>query len=347
MQKERHGDYLGATVQVVPHVTDEIQNAIRICEGKADFALIEIGGTVGDIESPAFFEAIRQYAYGVGRERSLFMHLTLVPYLKTAGEMKTKPTQHSVRELLRLGIQADVIVCRSEQAMPTAEIEKVSRFCNVSTARVISCPDSDTIYRVPITLHEQGLDEAILDYFHLGSPEPDLSDWQHCADVYRNPNQCVRISLVGKYVTLEDAYKSLNESLAHAGIACDAKVEIEFVDSEALEKLSDDEMRERFKSTNGILVPGGFGARGTEGKIRTIKYARENKVPYFGICLGMQAAVIEFARNVVGLEDAGSTEFVKELGRPAHALIGMMTEWQKEEETEKRSSTSDLGGTMR
>lgn len=347
LKKERRGDYLGATVQVVPHVTDEIQNAIRTSEGEADFALVEIGGTVGDIESPAFFEAIRQYAYEVGRDRCLFMHLTLVPYLKTAGELKTKPTQHSVRELLKLGIQADVIVCRSEMELPENERQKVAKFCNVPANHVISCPDSDTIYRVPITLHKQGLDEAIMDYFRLGSPQPNLSDWQHCADTHKNPNNKVKISVVGKYVALEDAYKSLNESLIHAGIANDSKVEIDFVDAEALENKTGEELAEAFADTNGILVPGGFGYRATEGKIKAITYARENDVPYFGICLGMQTAVIEYARNVAGLTGAGSSEFTKDAGAPEHSVIGLMTEWETEQGMAERSEASDLGGTMR
>lgn len=347
LRKERRGDYLGATVQVVPHVTDEIQQAIRTNDGKADFALVEIGGTVGDIESPAFFEAIRQYAYEVGRDRCLFMHLTLVPYLKTAGELKTKPTQHSVRELLKLGIQADVIVCRGDRELPETELQKVAKFCNVPASHVISCPDSDTIYRVPITLHKQGLDEAILDYFHLGSPNPDLSDWEACAKTHKKPKHSVRISVVGKYVALEDAYKSLNEALIHGGIANDTKVEIDFVDAESLEGKTMEEVTEVLEGSNGILVPGGFGYRATEGKIKAIQYARENNVPYFGICLGMQTAVIEYARNVVGLEGAGSTEFTLEAGEPKHPVIGLMTEWASDAGVVLRDESSDLGGTMR
>lgn len=346
LAKERRGDYLGATVQVVPHVTDAIQNAIRTCAGKADFALIEIGGTVGDIESPAFYEAIRQYAYDVGRDRCLFMHLTLVPYLKSAGETKTKPTQHSVRELLKLGIQADVIVCRSERIIPENERNKIAMFCNVPLNHVISCADSDSIYRVPVNLHKAGLDEAVLDYFKVGAPEPNLETWSTCAETYLNPSKHVRIGLVGKYVTLADAYKSLNESLIHAGIANDARVEIDFVDAETLEGYSDMELANRFAETDGILVPGGFGSRGTEGKIRAIQYAREAKVPYFGICLGMQMAVVEFARNVAGISGANSTEFVK-ADELEHPVIGLMTEWETDEGHATRREGENLGGTMR
>lgn len=346
LAKERRGDYLGKTVQVVPHVTGAIQDAIQTCAGKADFALIEIGGTVGDIESPAFYEAIRQYAYDVGREQCLFMHLTLIPYLKAAGEIKTKPTQHSVRELLKLGIQADVLVCRSEMPIPETERAKIAMFCNVPKEHVISCMDSDSIYRVPMNLHLAGLDDAVLNYFRLGAPEPQMKDWQHCVNVYLNPTHKVRISVVGKYVSLADAYKSLNEALIHGGIANDTRVEIDFVDSEILETYNDADLEECFKNTDGILVPGGFGGRGTEGKIRAIHYAREAKIPYFGICLGMQMAVIEYARHVLGLKEANSTEFVKPEACK-HPVIGLMTEWDTTEGTAKRSAEDDLGGTMR
>ena len=346
LEKERRGDYLGATVQVVPHVTDAIQDAIRTCAGVSDFALIEIGGTVGDIESPAFYESIRQYAYDVGREQCLFMHLTLVPYLKTAGEIKTKPTQHSVRELLKLGIQADIVVCRSEMAIPENERKKIAMFCNVPEKRVISCADSDSIYRVPINLHRAGLDDAVLNYFHLGAPEPNLNDWLHCTETYLSPHNKVRISVVGKYVSLSDAYKSLNEALIHGGIANDARVEIDFVDAEVLETYDDQDLANRFEDSDGILVPGGFGSRGTEGKIRAVQFAREAKIPYFGICLGMQMAVVEFARNVAGLKGANSTEFV-EAKKLKHPVIGLMTEWETEEGLAKRHAEGDLGGTMR
>ena len=347
LEKERRGDYLGATVQVVPHVTDAIKNAIRTNEGKADFALVEIGGTVGDIESPAFYEAIRQYAYEVGRDRCLFMHLTLVPYLRAAGEIKTKPTQHSVRDLLRLGIQADVVVCRSETEVPKEELAKIAMFCNVPQTHVISCPDCDTIYRVPSILHKHGLDEAVLDHFNFGAPKPNLSDWNHCAKVHKNPKKRVNITVVGKYVRLEDAYKSLNEALVHGGISHDSGVNIDFCDSETLESMTDDELAERFKESSGILVPGGFGDRGVEGKIKAVQYARENNIPYFGICLGMQMAVVEYARHVAGLEGAGSTEFTEAMGAPSHPVIGLMTEWVTEDGVASRAKDGDLGGTMR
>jgi CTP synthase len=341
--KERRGDYLGATVQVVPHVTGAICDAIRTNEDMADFAIVEIGGTVGDIESPAFYESIRQYAYEVGRERCLFMHLTLVPYLKTAGELKTKPTQHSVRELLKLGIQADVLVCRSDRDIPENELQKIAMFCNVSEKHVISCRDSDSIYRVPMNLHKAGLDAAVMDYFKLGSPLPNLADWDKCADTYLDPKGEVSIAVVGKYTSLGDAYKSLNEALIHGGIAENVRVNIQFVDSEALENYADDEVREVFDGLGGILVPGGFGNRGTEGKIRAIQYARENNIPYLGICLGMQMAVVEFARHVAGLEKAASTEF----GETEEPMIGLMTEWQTDDGATTRDVASNLGGTMR
>lgn len=343
LTKERRGDYLGATVQVVPHVTGAICDAIRTNEGVADFAIVEIGGTVGDIESPAFYESIRQYAYEVGRDRCLFMHLTLVPYLKTAGEVKTKPTQHSVRELLKLGIQADVLVCRSDRDIPEPELKKMAMFCNVPENHVIACRDSDSIYRVPMNLHKAGLDNAVMDYFNLGSPMPNLSDWDKCADTYLNPKGEVNIAVVGKYTSLGDAYKSLNEALIHGGIAEDARVNIQFVDSEALENYSEAEFEKVFENIGGILVPGGFGGRGTEGKIKAVQFARENKVPYFGICLGMQMAVIEYARNVAGIEGAGSSE----LGEYKNPVIGLMTEWKTDEGEMKRDANSDLGGTMR
>ena len=345
--KERRGDYLGATVQVVPHITNEIKDGIATSENNVDFALVEIGGTVGDIESPAFYEAIRQYANDVGRERCLFMHLTLVPYLPTVGEIKTKPTQHSVKQLLGLGIQADILVCRSDRMIPDEERKKIALFSNIPIKNVVSCPDSDSIYRVPVTIHDNKLDEAILEYFRIDAPKPDLSDWEAIADVHRNPKNKVRISVVGKYTQLSDAYKSLNEALIHGGLANSAKVEIDFVDSEVIENATDEEVAERFAESGGILVPGGFGSRGVEGKIKAVKYARENNVPYFGICLGMQMAVIEYARNVLGLEGASSTEFSEEHGPTNNPVIGLMTEWLTDDGSEKRGDDADLGGTMR
>ncbi len=347
INKERRGDYLGATVQVVPHVTDQIKSKILLNEGKTDFALVEIGGTVGDIESPAFFEAIRQFAHEVGRDRVLYMHLTHLPYLATAGELKTKPTQHSVKQMLGLGIQPDVLVCRSDRPIPRAELDKIALFTNVPAGHVVSCPDSDTIYRVPLTLHENGLDQAVLDHFRLGGVAPNLKDWQKFSEIYVNPPRTAKIAMVGKYTQLSDAYKSLNEALIHGGLAQESGVNIEFVDAEVVETASEEKLNEIFADVGGILVPGGFGVRGTEGKVRAVQYAREHKVPYFGICLGMQLAVVEFARNVAGLKDAGSTEFAAELGDPKQAVIGLMTEWQKGTGKETRDNSSDLGGTMR
>lgn len=345
--KERRGDYLGATVQVVPHITNAIKEGIAQNEGKADFALVEIGGSVGDIESPAYFEAIRQYANDIGRENCLFMHLTLVPYLAAAGELKTKPTQHSVKNMLSLGIQADVVVCRCDREVPEEELRKIALFSNLPQRNVISCPDSNTIYRVPLNLHAHGMDDAVLHHFRIeNAPKPDLSGWEKLANLYTNPQKEARVLVVGKYTQLSDAYKSINEALVHGGFANGAKTKVDFIDAEVLVGASDEEVAEHLGDCGGILVPGGFGARGAEGKMRAVQYARENNVPYFGICLGMQMAVVEFARNVAKL-DAGSTEFVEELGLPKDPVIGLMTEWDKEGETEKRSAEGDLGGTMR
>ncbi len=348
LAKERRGDYLGATVQVVPHVTSEMMDCIAKNEGQADFALVEIGGTAGEIESAAFYESIRQFAMRIGREHCLYMHLTYAPYLKTAGEVKTKPTQNAVKELLKLGIQADIIVVRSDDPLPQKELSKIALFANLPESHVVSCPDSDSIYRVPVTLHENGLDNAVLDHFHLKAKKPHLKEWTIMSDLYIKPSNKVRISIVGKYIQLGDSYKSLNEALVHGGFANKLGIDIDFVDAEILENYTDKEITERFADTGGILVPGGFGARGTEGKIKAIKYARENDVPYFGICLGMQLAVIEFARHVAGLKGAGSTEFTEELAAPKHPVIALMTEWQTEcGGTQARTSQTDLGGTMR
>lgn len=353
LHKERKGDYLGKTVQVVPHVTNEIKAFIGKTDGLADFALVEIGGTVGDIESMSFVEAIRQYARekameNGGNSRCCFMHLTYAPYLRAVGEIKTKPSQNAVRSLLEMGIQADVVVVRSEVEVPRPELDKIALFANLPTTHVVNCPDSDTIYRVPVTLHMHGLDEAILGHFGLKAPLPDLMGWQHISRVMAQPPRTVTIAVVGKYVQLGDAYKSLNEALLHGGFNHDTKVEIDFVDSEALEKLSDEEVAERFSGAAGILIPGGFGARGTEGKIRAIRYARENKIPFFGICLGLQMAIVEYARHLAGLEGADSTEFTVEKGTPLHPLICQMTEWQTPGgEKMERSEGGNLGGTMR
>ena len=353
LHKERKGDYLGKTVQVVPHVTNEIKSFVQQVEGKADFALIEIGGTVGDIESMAFIEAIRQ----LGRElratknssnRACFMHLTFAPYLKAVGETKTKPTQNAVRALLEMGIQADIVVVRSEVELERPELDKIAMFAGLPTTHVVSCPDSDTIYRVPVTLHDHGLDSAILDHFGMEAPAPDLTRWHHVAHIATQPPKTVRIAVVGKYTQLGDAYKSLNEALIHGGFAHDALVEINFVDSENLEKLTDAELADKLKDAAGILIPGGFGARGTEGKIRAIQYARENKIPFFGICLGLQMAIAEYARHKAGIEGADSTEFTEDKGAPKNPIICQMTEWQTPSgEIMQRTAQTNLGGTMR
>jgi CTP synthase len=341
--KERRGDYLGATVQVIPHITNEIKDAIRTAEGKADFAFVEVGGTVGDIESLPYLEAIRQYANEIGRQRCLFMHLTLVPFINAAGELKTKPTQHSVKELLSIGIQADVLLCRADRDIPKTELEKIALFSNVPASNVIQCVDQDSIYRVPVALQKEGLDDVVLKHFRLGAPKANLADWQRVADFYSHPDRRVRISVVGKYAKLDDAYMSLRAALVHGGFANKVGIDYDFIDAEQLEGLSDEATAERLSHAHGILVPGGFGVRGTEGKIRAIRYARENKVPYLGICLGMQLACVEFARNVAGLDDAGSTEF----GRPKTPIIAMMTEWDKGSAKVTRAADGDLGGTMR
>ena len=341
IRKERRGDYLGGTVQVIPHITDEIKR--RVLEGAEGFdvAMIEIGGTVGDIESLPFLEAIRQLGVELGRERALFMHLTLVPYIKAAGELKTKPTQHSVKELRSIGIQPDILICRSERELPRDERRKIALFTNVEQDAVISAVDSDTIYRIPRLLHAQGLDETVVRKFRLDVPPADLSEWDRVVEAQTNPHHEVRIAMVGKYVELADAYKSLNEALTHAGIHARTVVNVESIDSERLES---GDLR-LLEGVDAILVPGGFGERGVLGKMRAIRYARENKIPYLGICLGMQLAVIEYARNVAGLSGAYSTEFDRQA---EHPVIGLITEWQTAEgEVEQRAEDSDLGGTMR
>ncbi len=343
IEKERRGDYLGATVQVIPHITNEIKAAIATNEGQADFALVEIGGTVGDIESLPFLEAIRQYSNEIGRDRCLFLHLTLVPYIPTAGELKTKPTQHSVKELLGIGIQADVLLCRSERPLPKSEREKIALFSNMSTENVISGVDQKSVYDIITALHEEGLDNRVLKHFRLGAPNPDLSSWQKIAALDVSPLKKVHVAVVGKYGQLGDAYLSLKEALKHGGYSNNLGVNYDFIDSEELEELDDEGFAKRFENIGGILVPGGFGQRGTGGKLRAIKYARENKIPYFGICLGMQLAVVEFAHNVAKMEDAGTTEF----GSPKNPVIGLMTQWKKGDKHENRQKDGDLGGTMR
>ncbi|ANG61537.1 CTP synthase [Marinobacterium aestuarii] len=339
--KERRGDYLGGTVQVIPHITDEIKRRVIEGAGDADVALVEIGGTVGDIESLPFLEAVRQLKAELGFSRALFMHLTLVPYIATAGETKTKPTQHSVKELRSIGIQPDILVCRSEKELPASSRRKLSMFTNVEERAVISLPDAKTIYSIPRMLKDQNLDDIVVERFHLDCPPADLSEWDQVADAHLNPEGEVTIAMVGKYMELLDAYKSLIESISHAGIKFRKKVNIRYIDSETVEQEGVDVL----KGVSAILVPGGFGERGVEGKIMAVQYARENKVPYLGICLGMQVAVIEYARNVAGLVGANSTEFEP---KSAHPVIGLITEWTTSEgDVEVRDESTDLGGTMR
>ncbi len=341
LKKERRGDYLGGTVQVIPHITDEIKRRVIEGAGDADIALCEIGGTVGDIESLPFLEAVRQLKVELGSNRALFMHLVLVPYISTAGETKTKPAQHSVKELRSIGIQPDILVCRSEALMPESSARKLSMFTNVEERAVISLPDANTIYKIPAMLEAQGLDEIVVDRFRLDCPRADLSEWESVADGFLNPEGEVQIAMVGKYMELLDAYKSLIEAISHAGIALRKKVKIDYIDSERVEREGVDIL----KGYSAILVPGGFGERGVEGKISAVRFARENKVPYLGICLGMQVAVIEFARHVAGLEGATSTEFDQ---GTKHPVIGLITEWiDHTGEVEVRDDASDLGGTMR
>ena len=341
IRRERRGEYLGGTVQVIPHITDEIKSRIKAGAGDADIVMVEIGGTVGDIESLPFMEAIRQMGVELGREHVMFMHLTLVPYIKTAGEVKTKPTQHSVKELRSIGIQPDLLLCRSEQLLADDERKKIALFTNVQPKAVISAMDLDNIYKLPQWMHDQGVDDIIVDHLRLDVKPTDLSDWQKVVNVMANPAHEVTVGMVGKYVDLTESYKSLNESLTHAGIHNNARVKIRYIDSVVLESGN-------MKSLDGldaILVPGGFGDRGIEGKILAIKYARENKIPFLGICLGMQLAVIEFARHVAALSDAHSSEFSE---TTTHPVIALITEWQDEGgRIEKRDVNSDLGGTMR
>ncbi|WP_252180077.1 CTP synthase [Endozoicomonas sp. 4G] len=341
LRKERRGDYLGGTVQVIPHITDEIKRRVVQGAGDADIAMVEIGGTVGDIESQPFLEAIRQLKVELGSSHALLMHLTLVPYIKTAGETKTKPTQHSVKELRSIGLQPDILVCRSEQFIEASARRKISLFTNVEERAVISLEDADTIYRIPQMLHEQGLDQIVVDKFNLDTPAADLSEWADVVDRDTHPEQEVTIAMVGKYMELLDAYKSLIEAIRHAGLKTRTKVTIRYVDSELLEQ----EGLSRLEGVSAILVPGGFGHRGVEGKIQAVRHARENRVPYLGICLGMQVAVIEYARNKAGLEGANSSEFDQ---NSQHPVVGLITEWLSSDgAVETRTEASDLGGTMR
>jgi CTP synthase len=339
--RERRGDYLGATVQVIPHITDAIKEAILRETEDLDFCLIEIGGTVGDIESLPFLEAIRQLGNELGPGGTMFVHLTLVPYIPSAGELKTKPTQHSVKELLNVGIQPQMLLCRCDRPIPENERRKIASFCNVRPSAVVPALDADTIYAVPISYHEQGMDREVLRHFGLPFEQaPDVSRWQRIVDIVRAPEGEVRIAIVGKYINLLDSYKSLAEALAHGGIANRVRVKLDWVDSEIFEK--PDAVRQ-LEDVHGILVPGGFGERGTEGKIAAVRFARERKIPFLGICFGMQMAVIECARNLAGLEDASSTEF----GSCAEPVVGLLTEWAKGNEIERREQGGNLGGTMR
>ena len=341
IRRERRGDYLGGTVQVIPHITDEIKHRIRSAAEGHDVAIVEVGGTVGDIESLPFLEAIRQMGVEEGRDKTAFIHLTLLPYIAVAGEVKTKPTQHSVKELRSIGIQPDILICRSERPLGEGERRKIALFTNVEEQAVINALDARTIYEVPRMLHNQGLDRLVVNKFRLAVPDVDLSDWDKVVDAQLNPHHHVDIAMVGKYVDLTEAYKSLIEALVHAGIHTRTRVNIHYIDSEALEK----EGVDRLADMDAILVPGGFGERGVEGKIQAIRFARENKVPYLGICLGMQMAVVEYARHVAGLTDAHSTELNAETPYPVVALI---TEWRDEQgNLVVRDEHSDLGGTMR
>jgi CTP synthase len=339
--KERRGDYLGATVQVIPHITDAIKEAIQRETSAFDFVLVEIGGTVGDIESLPFLEAIRQMGNELGTNAAMFVHLTLVPYIPSAGELKTKPTQHSVKELLNVGIQPHMLLCRCDRQIPENERRKIALFCNVRAEAVIPALDVDTIYQVPIAYHQEGMDREVLRHFGMSyHAEPDLSGWKRIIDTIHAPEGEVRIAIVGKYTNLLDAYKSLGEALTHGGIANRVKVRLDWVDSEIFER---DDTVQRLEDVHGILVPGGFGERGTLGKIEAVRFARERNVPFFGICFGMQMAVIEAARNLAGMKEASSTEF----GPCDTPVVGLLTEWSRGNAVEQRSEGDDKGGTMR
>jgi CTP synthase len=339
--RERRGDYLGATVQVIPHITDAIKEAIVRETADLDFCLIEIGGTVGDIESLPFLEAIRQLGNELGPENTMFVHLTLVPYIPSAGELKTKPTQHSVKELLNVGIQPQMLLCRCDRPIPENERRKIASFCNVRVSAVVPALDADTIYAVPISYHEQGMDREVLRHFALPFEEPpDIRRWQNIVNIVRAPEGEVRIAIVGKYINLLDSYKSLAEALAHGGIANRVRVKLDWVDSQVFET---PDAVSRLEDVHGILVPGGFGERGTEGKIAAVRFARERKIPFFGICFGMQMAVIECARNLAGMADASTTEF----GPCTDPVVGLLTEWARGNEIERRAAGGNLGGTMR
>ncbi|HEY1771968.1 MAG TPA: CTP synthase [Gammaproteobacteria bacterium] len=342
IRRERRGDYLGGTVQVIPHITDEIKRCIREGAGDADVCLVEIGGTVGDIESLPFLEAIRQMGMEMGRAgKCVYMHLTLVPYIPTSGETKTKPTQHSVKELRSIGIQPDILLCRSSEALPDDARRKIALFTNVEERAVFSAPDVDDIYKIPLVLHEQGLDDIVVDHLRINARSANLSEWRRVVEARANPEAVVNVAMVGKYVNLADAYMSLNEALRHAGLHTRTQVKINYIDSEEVAKNGTGMLR----GMDAILVPGGFGERGIEGKIAAAGYAREHNIPYLGLCLGLQVATIEFARNVAGLKGAHSTEFER---NAAHPVIALITEWKdRSGNVEKRDEKSDMGGTMR
>jgi CTP synthase len=346
LERERRGDYLGKTIQVIPHVTNEIKDFLTIGADEVDFMLCEIGGTVGDIEGLPFFEAIRQFSHDRARGQCLFMHLTLLPYLAASGELKTKPTQHSVKELQSIGIAPDILVCRSEQPIPDKEREKIALFCNVRKEHVIAAYDLKSIYEAPLAYHREGLDQAVLDVFAISpAPKPDLTVWQDVVDRIQNTDGEVNIAIVGKYVQLEDAYKSIKEALIHGGMANRVKVNVQWVDAEIFER---EDPAPHLEGFHAILVPGGFGERGTEGKIRAAEFARTRKIPYLGICLGMQMAVIEAARNVAGLKDAGSEEFDHEAGgKRFEPVVYHLKEWVQGNEKVTRNLSDDKGGTMR
>jgi CTP synthase len=339
--KERRGDYLGATVQVIPHITDEIKHCIRLGAGNADVCMVEIGGTVGDIESLPFLEAIRQLGVELGRDNVLYMHLTLVPYIPTSGEIKTKPTQHSVKELRSIGIQPDVLLCRCAETIPDEQRRKIALFTNVEEKAVISAVDADDIYKIPQLLHDQHLDDIVVRKLHLDVPPADLHEWKQVVNAKANPDSTVNIAMVGKYVNLRDAYLSLNEALMHAGLRTRTRVHIDFIEATDIEKHGTGAL----EGMDAILVPGGFGERGVEGKIQAIRFAREHQIPYLGICLGMQLAIVENARNIAGLEGAHSTEFNS---KTPHPVVALISEWQDQKGTvEQRTDGSNLGGTMR
>ena len=341
IKKERRGEYLGKTVQVIPHITDEIKLNIRNGSKGYDVAIVEVGGTVGDIESLPFLEAIRQMGFEEGKENTCYIHLTLLPWIATAGELKTKPTQHSVKELREIGIQPDILLCRSERQLPKEEKAKIALFTNVNPNAVISATDSDSIYRIPMMLHDQKIDDIVCEKFNINAKKPNLNQWKKITELLDKATQKIDIAFVGKYVDLTESYKSLTEALIHAGIHKSTKIKIHFMDSEEIENKGINKLKE----IDAILIPGGFGVRGTEGKIKAIQYARENKIPFLGICLGMQLAVVEFARNKANLDGANSTEFSK---NPEHPLVALITEWQDESGTTiQRDEDSEMGGTMR